>query len=253
MVNKSNILPDKLLSNDYYYNRLSMQLRSDDNIKKQVDTYVGIINNISDVLESIINYFDIFNEKYFEINNILKSGTSNFLLDDIGKFFGINRIMNVEYVDSEGIFGEKNETHLETITLTNIEMLTLIQVAISRNNFYGTAEELLNLYNNDSSLIGKLNIIYAWGNNDTGISDPLVCQVYFRNYLNIINTLGFSDNIIKLFYAGLLTIESLGITYLKALQLQTFYAKFDDESIDPTHMYFDPDFTNSNTIYAIFE
>ena len=70
MPNKSNILPDKLLSNDYYYNRLSMQLRSDDNIKKQVDTYVGIINNISDVLESIINYFDIFNEKYFEINNI---------------------------------------------------------------------------------------------------------------------------------------------------------------------------------------
>ena len=138
MPNKSNILPDKLLSNDYYYNRLSMQLRSDDNIKKQVDTYVGIINNISDVLESIINYFDIFNEKYFEINNILKAGTSNFLLDDIGKFFGINRIMNVEYVDSEGIFGEKNETHLDTITLTNIEMLTLIQVAISRNNFYGT-------------------------------------------------------------------------------------------------------------------
>ena len=71
--------------------------------------------------------------------------------------------------------------------------------------------------------------------------------------MNIINTLGFSDNIIKLFHAGLLTIESLGITYLKALQLQTFYAKFDDESIDPTHMYFGPDFTNSNTIYAIFE
>lgn len=35
MPNKSNILPDKLLSNDYYYNRLSMQLRSDDNIKNK--------------------------------------------------------------------------------------------------------------------------------------------------------------------------------------------------------------------------
>ena len=72
----------------------------------------------------------------------------------------------------------------------------------------------------------NLGIVYTWCNTIGGSTNPLECSIYFQNAKEYINN---RPNIIKMFYAGLLTIESLGVVYNKSCMTNIFAAQFDNQ------------------------
>lgn len=91
----------------------------------------------------------------------------------------------------------------------------------------------------------------------TTTGNPLVCNVWLCN-TNEIARNNFNSNIVKLFLADELLVESLGIQYIKSLGMSTFAARFDTELPDlETYKYiFDPDFSNQmqeTFKYAVFQ
>lgn len=221
------MLKERLLNNKFYLDHLSLFMKDSYGIIDRLNTYVAILNNVNDIADDIMSRFDIYNVMfegdYFERNEIDKDGTDDRWLEIIGSIFNIERVMNVTYLDND-----TQEYVTETLTLTNLELYLYIKVMISKINYQGTTEELIELYGNpfdeetypDTSL-KYLKIKYYWDTNSA------VCNVYLPVGNN------YSNNLIKLFLADKLIIESLGIQYNKQLVdgsviLGTFIAEDSD-------------------------
>ena len=236
----SNLMYDRYLTHEYYHSRMSLFMRNSYGMIDRCDNYVDLLNNVHDVGIDLTNRLNIFlNEDYFTINNVDENSTKDTTLDIIASMFSLKRTFKLKYIDSDGILNEKivNKEYNEEITLTNRDLLAYIQITIIKNNFQGTNEELLYLYNKNTThyLVQNLGLIYTWCNSMSGSSEPLTCLIYFKNVNDyLINR----PNIVKMFYGGLLTIESLGITYKKSCITNVFAIQF-----DKTYMYPDTDIT----------
>lgn len=235
--------PD-LLTNKYYLNYLSLFMKNSLGIKERCTMYVDILNNLNDTAIKLLNKFDVFGlynpaKNYFVLNKPddyetvkdYRNGFEDKILDLIASFYNIKRTFNLKYVDSYGFFGDINTSYNETVTLSNYELLIYIQFTISKNNFNGTNLDLLELYNgsNETNEVKNLGIKYVWG--DT--LPPLTCLIFSENILNLYNT---NPNLVKMYIAGKLTIESLGIQYIKYPTASIFLAEFDSEDalFDPS-------------------
>lgn len=227
----SEFFNEKLLTPEYYHSRMSLFMRNSYGMIDRCDTYVKILQNLNQVGVDLLNRFNVFlNEDYFAINNINEDDIDDTTLDIIASIFCLNRKMKITYVDKDGILNNKikNKKYTEEITLSNRDLLAYIQLTIVKNNFQGTNEELYNLYNNQDNnfLVHNLGIIYTWCNSMEGSSNPLECLVYFKNAKEYLQN---RPNIVKMFYAGLLTVESLGIVYNKSCITNIFAARFDNQ------------------------
>lgn len=227
----SELFNDKLLTPEYYHSRMSLFMRNSYGMIDRCNTYVGILKNLYETGSNLLNRFNVFlNEDYFTINNVDENSTEDEMLDVIASIFCINRKIKIKYVDADGILNDKvvDKEYTEEIVLTNRDLLAYIQVIIIKNNFQGTNEELQYLYNGTKThyLVQNLGLIYTWCNSTMGSTQPLECLIYFKNVNDYLTT---RPNIVKMFYAGLLTIESLGITYNKSCITNIFAGQFDNQ------------------------
>lgn len=184
------MLNEKLLSLDYYFNKLSMFMSNSYGVKEQF----AIIHNILVSVDSTIDtFFENFNIMSQDITNVIAPGSNESdVLDKIASIYGVARQFSVSYTD-----GETQYTDVE-LNLNNFELLMLIRATIIQNNYSGTYEETIDFY----KLIGLTGLITL-----LNAQDLAECDVYLTPS-NII-----TENISKMFLAGLLTLKSLGIKY----------------------------------------
>lgn len=252
------MLREKLLTKQFYLDSLSLFMKNSYGIEDRVDVYYSILKNLNDdIALGIFKRFDIFatlsdpGVSYFTENNIDEDSTEDYFLDMIANIYGLQRTFMISYEDSDHILsGVTNVT--EKITLTNKQLLCLIQVNIVKDNFDGTNTTLLNLYtdtnNSVKNRVSRLGIKYTWSDS------RLLSNVYFTNYTSYIRDQDINNNIIKMYLAGLLTIESLGIVYNRRCISNVFNATFDTQKTSTTQFFIDEstNVSDPNMTFGIF-
>lgn len=246
------MMDKKIFNINYYFNSMSKFLLNSYGTEERFNMYLSILTNIRDVSEDIFSRLDIYNigdwteKSYFKRNSINKTTTDDKWLDIIASIYNISRNMQITYFNPD-----TSTTVTESITLNNWELFMYIKVMISKLNFGGTAKEIIDLYgfgnisSNDEE-ITYLGINYIWKNNTSPQS--LSCNVIFNNpaLISDFKNNGTNKNICKLFLADLLLIESLGITYAKALGTLLIYGKFYDPNDSDSAKFYD---SNDSYIY----
>lgn len=246
------LLRTELQQYDFYRKSLSIFMKHTLNIQIRCDMWTAILRNVLSCADSI---FDLLNIFYYEDakNNYLYNngynlyGTNKNFLDEIAAIYGISRQVvlteNYKYDGKGNIIINKNPATVQ-ITLTNRELLILIEATIRKYNFNGTrqgireiyqgtslfnwnnyqsdsySEEIKNYIKNikNTSFLTSLNIIYA-----DNYENPASCTIIIGALNNI------TANIMNLFTNGLLTIESVGIKYTYSDSNQFAWAIFTDQ------------------------
>lgn len=221
----------------FYEHSLSIFMKDSPGILSRCNMYVEILKNILNCGENIFKILDIFYYKkdssgilktYFTENNINPEEFSDKWLDQIAFILGISRKFTVPRYYSENAIIEAPFI----CELTNKELLIYIEATIAKYNFDGTCQSLRKIYKGTSiynlniysqktfpaeianylsnmtqdSFLTKLNIVYKSGiQSATGI-EPASCTISMSSENS-------TDNLKTLYVNGLLTIESMGITY----------------------------------------
>lgn len=161
--------------------------------------YTGVIPST----DCLLYLFDIYDSDYLNtINNLedenhVISDSKSDMLDKIAKLLGLTRHVKVTY-DNEGTLTT------EYLDLNNKELLMLIKAQVIKNSWDGTLETLKLFYED----IGLYCHIYTASAIDN--TEPTAyCKMVLINPSHN----SHSDNIIKMFKAGLLRTESMGIMY----------------------------------------
>lgn len=201
-MNTNSIVPDKLKDFDYYKQKLPLYLQNSygfiEHFRIWYDMYVGTgeyagIIHVSDVLLSLLNIFD---DDYLDyINNMPESnsGTQSDILDKIGNLFGVKRQFSCTYFDNYNYITDE-------LVLNNEEFLILIKGQIIKNYCEGTYEQIEQYYNSTGLKIC--------------ITTSELSNAESHTYLITTDDSDYSDNIKKMFLAGMLRIESMGIKYI---------------------------------------
>lgn len=213
------LINEKLTDFDFYKSSMSLFLKNSPGMSDRCEMFVEILNNINDSANSVFNWIDVYNKNYPENanSNANLDSTNSYWLNLIGEFLGISRYFN------------------KNLVLTDSEFLKYIQATIQKYIFDGTRESLREAYygtkllnwdvydNKDypkiikdyisnikrSTPLNDLGIQYIQARiNDNGAQIPGVCEIIY-------NSNSMSNNLKTLFNNGNLTIESLGVTYLR--------------------------------------
>lgn len=189
------MLINKLKDWNYYYNKLPLYVRNSYGIDEHFKILYEFLITLDTDEEDICSCFNLL-QKNYETNIISKyadlDGYDFTFLDMIGSIYGINRAINVSYIDAN------NNTVNKQILLTNKEFYTYIKTRIIQNNYDGSYIQAIKYYNS----IG-LNVQMFFDS-----TEPAKCNIYLDKSLS-----AASENIQSLFLAGLLTLRSVGITY----------------------------------------
>lgn len=193
------IIPEKLKDFEYYKNKLPLYLQNSYGFIEHFRIWYQIlINGICDNAIILLNLINIFDGNYFDfletIEGVQRTSYECDILDKIGRLYGVNRQFRITYEDN-------NEIKTETILLNNQDFLTLIKTQIIKNYCEGTTEQINSYY----KMIGlKMYVLSA--------SEPATAYMYLPTSSSS-SEYAYSDNIKKMFLAGLLKIDSMGITY----------------------------------------
>ena len=195
------IINEKIYNFDYYVKKLPLYLRNSDGFIEHFRIWFDLLTSVVENSDQILNLINIFDEEYLtrinELDESVEKNKSDFL-DKLGAIFNVKRNFSVTYI-SEG------SPVIKQLSLDNKEFLLLIRAQIIKNYSDGSYIQMRKFY--DSA---KLKI-YFYSNS------PASVQVYL---LNIPGSADFdySNNVLDMFYAGLLCIESMGITYAYSQQ-----------------------------------
>jgi len=223
-----NLLPDKLLSFDYYKSKLPLYLQNSYGFVEHFRIWSELLSSRSiycseetfssnnllcadgssvtyviTVLFSILNIFDLncqishlsayeANEHYLQLLNGLEdsdSGSASDVLDKIGSLFGLQRKFSLV------VSGSTIEFDLD-----NRDFLLLIKCTIVKNYFDGSYSQVMKYYN----AVGLPVFVLT---NDLSAR----CDMYLIVVDDSIYSL--SEDVKNMFLAGILTIESVGIQY----------------------------------------
>ena len=182
------MINETLLSFEYYKRKLPLYLQTCESFLSHFHIwhdFLQCIDTQSDVLLASLNIFD---------NDWLVVNQNDDLLDKLASLYNVSRSFQVTYTDSSG------STITEILTLNNEELLTLIRARIIKNYFDGSTEQIQRYY--DMLKIGEF---VQFTETTSGF-----CQIIY-------NTNDTTNNYSKMFLAGLLTIESMGIAYVRSL------------------------------------
>lgn len=196
------MLKDKLLSFNYYFEKLPLYLQNSYGMKEQFQIWYDSLINVTDIEDEILALLNIFDENYLDYINSLTdepTDTTN-ILDKLAALFGFERQLIVTYLDDSEV---PAVTVTETLVLNDEEMLMLLKARIIQSYFEGTRKQIIELY----TLLG-LKVYYV---NDDSIGDNATCDVYLASTTN--SEFDYSENIKKIFLAGMLNLESMGIEY----------------------------------------
>lgn len=231
------LLREELQNPLFYEHSLSMFMKDSPGILDRCDMWVNILKNVLSCGENIFKILNIFyyekdssgtSKTYFTENDIDENGLADKWLDQIASILGISRKFTVpRYYDRNNIV----ETPF-ICELTNKELLIYIEATIAKYNFDGTCQSLRKIYKGTSiynsdiyltksfpskitdylnnavrlSFLTELGIIYKSGIHTGNNIEPASCTISMKSE-------GASNNLKTLYINGLLTIESMGITY----------------------------------------
>ena len=199
------MLPIRLLDFDFYKDKLPLYLRTSETFLEHFKIWYELLlknDANADVIFSLINIFDD------NILNIIADmdgsgatdenpyGDVSDMLDKIGELVGVSRRFELSYVNAENVNVKEN------LVLNNEDFLFLIKAQLVKNNCDGTYEIMEQFYED----IG-LTIFVT-----TSTVYNATANVYM-NRRNLRKGYYFSQDVVKMFLGGLLTIQSLGITY----------------------------------------
>lgn len=190
------MLIDKLRAWEYYYKKLPLYMRNSYGIKEHFEIIWNIMMQLENRQENVLDALNLLQDDY--VNDVIAKyddidGYDFSFLDMIGSLYGVNRSLNVSYTD--------NYTHEQVykkLHLTNKEFYMLIKARIVQNNYDGTFEQARAYYKS----IGLPMYMFTGTN-------PAECYLYLGFNNNV------TDNIKHLFMANLLTLRSVGITYIR--------------------------------------
>lgn len=213
MENKS-IIPEKVKDFQYYLDKIPIYLKNSygfvEHFKIWHELLVGSVENpggITTNSEILLNLLNIFDEDYLEyIGNLEDSGSTEEdiggthcdILDKIGSIFGVTRYFKISYI-KQGV------PHInEQIILNNKDFLILIKSRIIKNYCDGTLKQINELYKSIGLPLFVLNSTI-----------PATAELYLAKRSES-KDYDYSENIEKLFLAGELEIESMGVNYLRS-------------------------------------
>lgn len=228
-MSKLSIIPDKIRDFEYYKSLLPMYLRTQDEFlshfynlfrlglshKSSTRCSTSVIcsqtllcgesmSSICSTAEDIFSCLDIFNRLNNNVINV-----NGDVLDKLAALFGVARHFSIV------INKQKKDLHLSDDDLT-----ILIKCQVIKNFFSGTFEELRQCY----ALVDLPVAII------TRLGATATCNMYML----LSREDEVSENVKDMFCAGLLTIESMGITYTYAINIAESIALFDSTSINAT-------------------
>lgn len=195
------VLVKDLKNFDYYVKKIPLYLQNDEkflsHFKIWYEFLIGEEEKENDGLigtgDTLLDLFNIYDENY--LDKINKYGED--FLNKLANLFNIRRSFSVKYSD-----GQKE--HLDSITLNNEELLLFIKARIIRNYSDGSYGQMRRFYEKNNLLI-----FLKW-------DSPAAARVYLLKIPG--SSEEYSENIQKLFLAGLLNIESMGIIYTYSIQ-----------------------------------
>ncbi len=186
------MINEKTLEFEYYLKKLPLYLQNSYGFQEHFRMLFEIMKDTNTTAKDLLNSLNLYDENYFKnIEFIEKTKNASDLLDKMGSLYGVNRCLDVDYVD------ESNISHHESLILTNEEFLKLILVKSAQNSYEGTYENIKKLYD-----LINLSIIVSSGKN----SGEIYLYLQTDDYI--------TDNLKYLFLSGLLNIESIGIKYV---------------------------------------
>ena len=198
------IIPQELRSFDYYLRKLPLFLRQSDTFIEHFRIWFDLLNGGSTAYSGIVDSADcllyllnIFDDDYIDTVNSLvgnENGTVSDILDKLGALFGVHRVFSVTYKDDNDVIHED-----EQLELNNQDFLTLIKAQIIKDYCDGTAEQIEQFYDS----IGLKIYVITTDSNATA-------SLYLAEFTGVNS---YSDNIKKMFQAGILRINNLGIAY----------------------------------------
>lgn len=243
------LLRSELQRYDFYRKSLSLFMKHTPNIQNRIDMWTAILKNVLTCSENIFNLLDIFYYKSDKDNYLVNNGyalsdtTENFL-DEIASIYGVSRQIvlteNYKY-DETGNIIVNTTPGVVQITLTNQELLILIEATIRKYNFNGTRQGIREIYQGTP--------LFQWINYQTDYPDEIQKYIQYiktPSFLASLNIIYYDSgsakctiaidssmesataNIMNLFTNGLLTIESVGIEYEYIDSKQFAWAKFSD-------------------------
>lgn len=177
--------------------------------------------------QNILNALDIYdagndretsaegNKVYIDFINSLDgaaSGTVSDFLDRLGRLYNLRRTFDMTDPD--------DPTSTITLTLNNLEFLMLIKAQLTRNRYNGTYAEMQRFF----SRIGLTVSIKT--------SEDYAASAELTLYELPDSEFEVTENIEKMFKAGMLNCESVGINYRYAVESIEDLAIFD--STDPS-------------------
>lgn len=200
MIRNDNFYPQELLEFEYYVKKCPLYLQNDENFLEHFRIWYDLLagtneeNGTVNTSLNILYFMNIFDNDYLENINKLKDDSLKIdILEKLGNLFNVKRNFSVSYVDN-------NQQVSESLNLTDEEFLLLIKSRIIKNYSNGSYQQMREFYDKaglqiyyKSEQSGSVNVILL-------VSDGTLSYNY-------------TDNIKKMFKAGLLTIQSMGIQY----------------------------------------
>ena len=195
------MIREDLLQFKYYLDRLSMFMRESYGIQEHVEIFYQQLKRVNKEFDYLFDQLDIFNVQ----NKELPPDYISNLIDKIGAIFGCYRKFTI-YLDGQ----------YEELELDDKDFIIYIECQIVKQNFKGTREELSKIYKTyeegevtKGSLLDLIMVyvLYQVPTGNPPILNSIQCNIYWSNYSQ------YSENLLKLFLGGYLTIESMGILY----------------------------------------
>lgn len=172
------MVKEKLLSWDYYEKKIPLYLKQSNSFAYHFKMLVDLFNTLNDGYDTLFKYIDILGT-----DPLLNSD----VLDKIGALYGITRDVHIHYEVDGGVVDKD-------LTLKDEDFLTYITLIILRNNFNGTFGDIYKTYK-------KFNLpFYMLTTGDAEVT------VYIDSYSGI-------NIATELMLSGLVTLESMGISY----------------------------------------
>ena len=224
---KISVLPAELRTFNYYKYRLPLWLQNSNGFMEHFRIWFDMafgnievegINNsgaisVGDLYLYLLNIFDAdFLSTVRDLPNSGSTGATDYgtesdILDKLGELFGVRRKFTYTFTNESGIEETLN------LDLNNADFLTYLKAQIIRNYYDGSFEQVREYYESAGLQI------YATtpeGYNAT-------------SYLILVNdgTVNYSDDVLNMFRAGLLRIDSMGIAYDQAITNNDGLLKWD--------------------------
>lgn len=199
------LIPEEIESFEYYKNKIPLYLKNSYGFMEHFKIWheiligdterAGVVGNG----EIFLNLLLIFDPNYFtylseNLEDFDPEGNICDILDKIGELFGVSRNFTINYV-SQGT------PHTEDLQLNNKDFLILIKARIIKNYCDGTLE-IMNDFYKDAKIPMEVRTS----------DSPATANIWLIKSGS--SEYHYSENVEKMYLAGMLTIESVGISYV---------------------------------------